>query len=107
MNISSMVVYSGLSDLSTLINDIESISECEVITSKDGKIIVVSQTKDTDGQIRVFRSIENLRGVDSVSMVYSCEEMDDSKISGEISKMLDDNTEAKDIVYSGDVNRLI
>lgn len=51
MNISSMVVYSGLSDLSTLINDIESISECEVITSKDGKIIVVSQTKTQMGKL--------------------------------------------------------
>lgn len=107
MNISSMVVYSGLSDLGTLIKDIQSINGCEVVASKDGKIVVVSETKNTDGQIKIFRTIEKLKGVDSVGMVYSCEEMDDSKTNDEISNILDDSTDAKDIVYGGDVNRFI
>lgn len=107
MNISSMIVYSKLNNLDALIKDIQSIDECEVAASKDGKIVVVSQTKDTNDQIKVFKNLENLKGVDSVSMVYSYEEMDDDKISSQISKMLDDDSDIKDVKYSGDVNIFI
>lgn len=107
MNISSMVVYSGLTDLSGLIKDINSIDGCEVIISQNGKIVVVSEADNTDGQIKIFRTLERLDGVDSVGMVYSYEENSDEDIKDEISKMLSDEFDAKDVKYGGDANNFI
>ena len=110
MNISSLVVYKkeGASE-QEIISQIEQVKGCEVVAAQDGKIVVVMSAENLDGEIELFRALEGVEGVSGAAMIYSYQEdlqqdIESIKKSGKISEiLLDENVDAKDIVYNGHV----
>lgn len=110
MNISSLVVYAkDDANIENIKAEISTINGCEVVTEQDGKIVVVMSVEDINEEIRTFRLIEAISGVASAAMIYSYQEdiqkdLQSLKESGNISEvLLDENIDAKDIIYGGHV----
>ena len=76
MNISSVVITlkadANKSELSKLISEL-----AQIMASGDDKIVALIQSDDTNGQIRIFRALENIPGVSDVAMIYNYEELDE------------------------------
>jgi len=110
MNISSLVVYKkeGASE-QEIISQIEQVKGCEVVAAQEGKIVVVMSVENLDEEINRFKTLERLDGVSGAAMIYSYQEdlaadIESVKKSGKISDiLLDENIDAKDIVYNGHV----
>lgn len=106
MNISSVII--NLKDESVknaVLGDLSRLDECELVTNEGAKIICLINAKDVDDEIRIFRAIEAIKGVNSVTMAFSYQEdLDFSPESFKIHQMLnDENLNAQNIVYNGHV----
>ena len=110
MNISSAIVYTkDGNEVAEVAKRIEQVKGCEVIAAQDGKIVVVMSAENLDGEIELFKALESVEGVAGAAMIYSYQEdlekdIESIKKSGKISEiLLDENIDAKDIVYNGHV----
>lgn len=106
MNISSVII--NLKDESVkngVLDDLAKINECELVTNEGQKIISLINAKDIDDEIRIFRAIEAINGVSSVTMAFSYQEdLDFNPENVKLHQMLnDENLNAKNIVYNGHV----
>ncbi|MGP1485470.1 MAG: chaperone NapD [Campylobacter sp.] len=112
MNISSLIVYVKDDEVvKNVISEIEKMQGCEIITSQNGKIIVVMSVENIDEEIKNFKNIEKITAVTSVAMIYSYQEdlQDDLKNLNidATSEKIFKNIDAKDIIYNGAVaNRI-
>ena len=110
MNISSAIVYiKDGNEAAEVAKRIEQVKGCEVIAAQEGKIVVVMSVENLDEEINRFKTLERLDGVSGAAMIYSYQEdlaadIESVKKSGKISDiLLDENIDAKDIVYNGHV----
>ena len=110
MNISSAIVYTkDGNEAAEVAKRIDQVKGCEVIAAQDGKIVVVMSAENLDGEIELFKILESVEGVAGVAMIYSYQEdlqkdVESIKKSGKISEILfDENIDAKDIVYNGNI----
>ena len=110
MNISSAIVYTkDGNEAAEVAKRIEQVKGCEVIAAQDGKIVVVMSAENLDGEIELFKALEGVEGVSGAAMIYSYQEdlqqdIESIKKSGKISEILfDENIDAKDIVYNGNI----
>lgn len=106
MNISSVVITlkadANKSELGKLISEL-----AQIMASGDDKIVALIQSDDTNGQIRIFRALENIPGVSDVAMIYNYEELDDDikkAKNNDIVKIINqlENTPDDQIKYSGE-----
>ena len=110
MNISSAIAYAKKGkEAADVAKKIDEIEGCEVVAAQEGKIVVVMSVENLDEEINRFKTLERLDGVSGAAMIYSYQEdlaadIESVKKSGKISDiLLDENIDAKDIVYNGHV----
>ncbi len=110
MNISSIVVNTLPENSNEIIELLKEGEFCEFHLYENGKIIVTIEGEDVSEEIRKLRLIEQTPNVISASMVYSfCED----ELEQEKKKLIafadfpewlnDENIEAKDIKYNGNL----
>lgn len=110
MNISSVIInLKNESFLGDVLTRLKNVSECEVVTSQNTKIIAVITADDVNAEVAKFREIEAIDGVGSVAMVYAYQEdiefdKDKLDIGQDVAEILQNETiRAEDIVYNGHV----
>ena len=110
MNISSIVVNTLPENSDEVIKLLKEGEFCEVHHYEDGKIIVTIEGKNVSEEIGKLRLIEQTPNVVSASMVYAYSEdeleaeREKLKTSADMPNWLnDENVEAKDIKYNGNL----
>jgi len=110
MNISSLIVY--------LKKDIDAVKMCEnlakfdgveIVTHGDGKIVLTIESSGLDGELAVFKSIRDMKGVSDIAMIYSYQDLDDEisqAQNNDIAAIVRDlqTKDDKDIKYHGHPN---
>lgn len=108
MNISSVVVNVKENFTQQVKKMIDGLKGCEIVASNDDKIVVLITALNLDDELKKFKSIEHLEYVNSVSMVYSYQEDIKEDLSQSlIDSFLNDDIDAKNIKYSGDLYKNI
>lgn len=106
MNISSVVIKLKANANKQELSDFIA-SLCQIVASEDDKIVALIESDDINGQIRVFRALQNNDGISDVAMIYNYEELDDDIAKAEnndIVKIVSEleNTPSNKIKYSGE-----
>ncbi|ALV65158.1 chaperone NapD [Campylobacter fetus] len=107
MNISSVVVnVIDPSFVSDIVNAISHIECCEVVAQNENKIVAVIESMCLDDEIKSYKSIEAIKGISTVAMIYSYQDLDEdieksnNNHIGEIVRKIDES-DVNDIVYNG------
>lgn len=107
MNISSVVINLKSTEISSEISQIlTQMQNIEVIAKENKKIVALIETDDLDPQIAVFRAIERIKGVESVSMIFDYDDENFAKNEADVAEILNDE-KSENIKYSGDINAKI
>jgi len=108
MNISSLIVMVADEVAEGVINEINSISGCDVPMSENSMLIVSIEGENIESESGKMKQIENMDGVISAKLVYSYseDELDAEKqkieLSGDFPEWLNkENIDVRDIPYSG------
>ena len=108
MNISSLIVMVAEGVAEGVINEINSISGCDVPMSENRLLIVSIEGENIESESGKMKQIENIDGVISAKLVYSYseDELDAEKqkieLSGDFPEWLNkENIDVRDIPYSG------
>lgn len=108
MNISSLIVMVAEGVAEGVINEINSISGCDVPMSENSMLIVSIEGENIESESGKMKQIENIDGVISAKLVYaySADELDAEKqkieLSGDFPEWLNkENIDVRDIPYSG------
>ncbi|MEN8202055.1 MAG: chaperone NapD [Bacteroidota bacterium] len=108
MNISSLIVMAAEGAAEGIINEIRSISGCEVPVSENNKLIVSLECDNIESASGKMKQIERIDGVIAARFVYSYseEELDAARHNIELSEdfpewLNRENIKAKEIPYSG------
>lgn len=108
MNISSLIVIAADETAESVINEIQSISGCEVPMSENNILIVSIEGENIASDSEKMKQIENIEGVISAKLVYSYseDELDAEKQKIEMAEnfpewLNEENIDARDIPYSG------
>ncbi len=108
MNISSLIVMVAEGVAERVINEIKSISGCDVPISENNILIVSIEGENIESETGKMKQIENIDGVISAKLVYAYaeDELEAEKqkieMSGNIPEWLNkENIDARDIPYSG------
>lgn len=109
MNISSVVINVDKKYIDVAKESIATLDGCEVVASNEVKIVALINAKNLDDELAKFKSIEKLKHVVSVVMVYSYQEdIEDALSQNAINSFLDDDSlDTKNVKYSGDIYRNI
>lgn len=106
MNISSVVIKLKANANKQELSDFIA-SLCQIVASEDDKIVAIIESDDINGQIRVFRALENNENISEVAMIYNYEELDNDIIKAQnndianiVSKL--EKTPSNKIKYSGE-----
>ena len=108
MNISSLIVMVAEGVAEGVINEINSISGCDVPMSENSMLIVSIEGENIESESGKMKQIENIDGVISAKLVYSYseDELDAEKqkieLSGDFPEWLNkEDIDARDIPYAG------
>ncbi|MDO5046711.1 chaperone NapD [Campylobacter sp.] len=114
MNISSVIVHIKDENLMDgVLNSLHKMSECEVVTHEDKKIVALISVENFEDELETFKAMERINGVAGVAMVYSYQEdlegdLKRLKSSGKLSEVLtNEDMNAKDIIYSGSIHHKV
>lgn len=104
MNISSVVITLKDEKLQDeFIKEIKEFKECEVSVVEKTKVVLLLETREFDDQIKIFKAIERLKEVESLAMAYSYTLLGEVSEDLDIASILNEEKDAKDISYSGEV----
>jgi len=107
MNISSAIVITRDNNNSDLINKLKSIEGCDVPIYEGHKLVVSIEAENIAAETGIMKKIENTPGVVSAKLVFAYseheleQEMRKVEESADFPEWLNDDTNAKDIPYSG------
>ena len=105
MHISSILITAKTIHHQELIKNISNIKYCSVELVEDEKIIAIIESDTLDNELNAYKELEKLKNIISINMIFSYQDdLDDSKIHGNIPKSLKEQLDAKDIKYFGNVN---
>lgn len=105
MNISSVLIIAKPDKHEDLLKEIAAIEHCSVELVEGEKIIALIESENLDDELKAYKALEKLRGASAVSMVFSYQDLDEDmqKIKGGVPKVLQDELNAEDIEYHGDI----
>ena len=108
MNISSLIVMVSEGDAERVVNEIKSISGCDVPISENNILIVSIEGENIESETEKMKKIESIDGVISAKLVYAYaeDELEAEKQKIEMSEdfpewLNEENMNARDIPYSG------
>lgn len=113
MTLSSILIQATPEHLLSLVEKLKDMDLCEyhLHDEKKASIIVTIEGKDTGEEIQKLTSIQNMDWVISAEMIYSYheDELEQLRENLELSNIPEwlnnENIDAKDIVYHGDLKR--
>ncbi len=105
MNISSVLIVAKKEHQEILLQDIAKVQCCSVELVEDEKIIVLIESENLNDELKAYKTLENLKNVGAISMVFSYQDLDDDikSIKNEVPKSLQDDVKAEDIRYHGNI----
>lgn len=117
MNMSSVLIIAKVQKHKALFDEIAKIKNCSVELVEGEKIIVLIESENLDDEVAAYSRLEKLKGASAVSMVFSYQDLDEDIKKAESAMfddgkggksavpkaLLDDELDAKDIKYSGDL----
>ncbi len=114
MNLSSIVVLTTPEYLEEVLENIKSSNECEYhLHDEKGRIIVTIEGKDTEEEIRKLKALQQIPHIISAEMVFAYSEDELEKERQKLEKssdnipdwLNDENAQAEDIKYKGDLKK--
>lgn len=107
MNISSVLINAKKDKQERLLKEINSIKNCSVELVEDEKIIVIIESENLDEELSSYKKLEKLEHIISINMVFSYQDLDEDMqkiMSANIENIANEQKDAKDIKYSGNIN---
>jgi len=107
MNVSSAIVFARLSEDGDLIRTLNAIEGCNVALHEGQKLVVSIEAENIAAETAIMKKIEDTPGVMSVKLVYSYseneleQEIKTVEEAADFPKWLNDDTDARNIPYSG------
>lgn len=107
MNISSVLIIAKANQQENLLANIAKIEHCSVELVEGEKIIVLIESANLDEELKAYKALEKLPGAAAVSMVFSYQDLDEdmAKIKGGVPDVLNQEINADDIEYHGDITK--
>ncbi len=111
MTLSSIVVQTKPENIETVIETLKESDLCEYhLHDEKGRIIITVEGEGTEQEIQKLTAIKEFKHVVSAEMMYSYSEEELDKLRENIGDNIpvwlnDENADAKDIVYHGDLKK--
>ena len=111
MTLSSIVVQTKPKFLETVINSLKESNLCEYhLHDEKGRIIITVEGEGVEEEVNKLSDIQSIEHVISAEMMYSYSEEELDKLRENIGDdiptwMNDENINAKEIVYNGDLKK--
>ncbi|MCW1360338.1 chaperone NapD [Campylobacter sp. US33a] len=105
MNLSSVLLRIKQEHQSEILQSIQKIKYCSVEICDQDKIIVVIESESLDDELKAYRQLEQLPKIISINMIFSYQDLDDIKINDNENIKLNDENQAENITYYGDIYR--
>ncbi|NDJ27891.1 oxidoreductase [Campylobacter sp. MIT 12-8780] len=107
MNISSVLIIAKKEHQDKLLKEIKLIKDCSVELNENDKIIVIIESECLDDELKAYKSLEALKNIISINMVFSYQDLDEDIQKASEGKNLLEKLEkkenAKDIEYYGNI----
>ncbi|KGI57034.1 chaperone NapD [Campylobacter sp. MIT 97-5078] len=107
MNISSVLIIAKKEHQDKLLKEIKQIKDCSVELNENDKIIVIIESMCLDDELKAYKSLESLKNIISINMVFSYQDLDEdiqkASENKNLLKKLEKKQNAKDIEYYGNI----
>ncbi|SMO90288.1 periplasmic nitrate reductase chaperone NapD [Saccharicrinis carchari] len=114
MNISGAIVKVKPGSDTAVLNALKGVEGCEIHLNQSSRIIVTLEAADVSGEIALVKTIEQIRDVVAVEMVYAYsedeleQERDKLDLADDTPQWLNNESmDAREIKYGGDLKKKI